>query len=354
MFIVRWCVAMRFTVSIYADKFRKIFKIPSDYIDVYVTQNMVLFFAETTDIFSSIFLPIDTIVDFKKSVLFRIPKSGFLSLLGDGIVSFLCDNSFIYVNINTKGSKYNMKFERQICSIQSALEKIKIILTAKNYPTFPASDLVLPAKLLRTSAYPLSIINGYIFSTIGSMQMYAKSKCGDCAIFPAALNFLLANCSDFSSIFDVRNFIIYTDGFYNILIKKAVSSLNSDIDYILKQKVIYKSTIIFGNALHLLSKVRDYTKVDLNLRKQELILYSGNCEFSTKIELVSDESATLSSLDEFMSSEIEEIPTVQFPAEVFKNIIYVAKSKKLKILCTKSLIRIEVADGLMFVCHKGS
>ncbi len=224
---------------------------------------------------------------------------------------------------------------------------------AKNYPVFPAYDLVLPAKLLRTSAYPLSIIDGYVFSTIGSMQMYAKSSCRDCAIFPATLNFLLTNCNDFSNIFDVKNFIIYTDGFYNILIKKAVSSLNSDIAYILKQKVIYKTIITFDNALHLLSKVRDYTKVDLNLRRQELILYSGNCEFSTKIDLISD-TPVLSSLDEFMNFEIEEIPVVQFPAELFRNIIYTVKSKKLKILCTKSLIRIEVTDGLMLVCHKGS
>lgn len=353
MFIIGWCFEMRFTVSIYADKFKKIFKIQSDYIDVYVNHNAVLFFAETTDIFSSVFLPIDTIVDFQKSVLFRIPKYGFLNLLCDSVVSFLCDEAFIYVNIATKENKYNMKFERQICSIHSASEKIKIILTAKNYPMFPASDLVLPAKLLRTSAYPLSIIDGYSFSTIGSMQMYAKTYCKDCAIFPATLNFLLTNCSDFSNIFDVKNFIIYTDGLYNILIKKAVSSLTSDIDYILKQKVIYKATITFDSALQLLSKIRDYTKVDLNLRRQELVLYSGNCEFSTKIELASDKTV-LSSLDEFMESDAEEVPIVHFPAEIFRNIIYTAKSKMLKILCTKSLIRIEVAEGLMFVCHKRS
>lgn len=352
MFIVRWCIEMKFTVSIYADKFKKIFKISSDYIDVCVNSNMVLFFTETTDIFSSVFLPVDTIIDFQQTVLFRIPKEGFLNLLSDGIVSFLCDDTFVYINIHTKSNIYNMKFERQVCSIQSASEKIKIILTAKNYPVFSAYDLALPVKLLRTSAYPLSILNGYLFSTIGSMQMYAKTSCRDCAVFPAALNFLLVNCSDFSNIYDVRNFIIYTDGFYNILIKKAVSSVESDISYILKQKIIYKATITFDNAYQLLSKIRDYTKVDFNLKRQELILYSGNCEFSTKIGVTSG-TAVLSSLDEFMRSNTEEIPVVQFPAEVFKNIIYTAKSKELKIACTKSLVRIEVAKGLMFVCRKG-
>lgn len=342
---------MKFTVSLQANKIKSLFRFPCDFINVYVRENIVIFFAETADIFSCTILAISTLFDYEAPVLFRIPKNGFLGLLEDGVVRFLCSEESIYVQIETKNVASMLKFDRQICSIQSLEENLKAISNVENYPLFPAGDLVLACRLLRTSSYPITIENHFAFSSVGNLQLYSKTKCRDCAVFPIAFNFLVGCCDSFDRIFDVKNTIIYSYNDSHVIIKKAISLKSSDINYILKQKVTYRVSVLFQNALHLLAKVKDYTDIDLNLRRQELIIHTSNCEYSTKIKLISDEKQEVP-IEQLLNSPVEEIPIIRFPSEVFRSIIFAARSKELKIACTKRLVRVTVAEGLMFVSRK--
>jgi len=347
---------MKFTVSIEDRKIRNLFKFPGEYIDAYIDEKRFILFAEAPDIFVAATLSINTIQDFKQAELFRIPKSGFFNLLDDGIISFICDENAVYMSVKTKLSLHKMMFERQICNTIKLEDRLKILKDAAKYPQFPVNDLFMPSKILKNSPAPLTIEDKIAFAELGGMHLYAKTKCDNCAIFPGVLNHLIRVCAgNFDHVYNVKNCIVFSDGKYHVMINKVNSHFGSDIGYIMRQKSIYEVNVNFGQAIKLLKKARDYTDVDLNLRRRELILKSGECEYSAEIALsqknIRERELTL---DDILEESHVEVPIIRFPVEIFKNIIYSVNSKSLAVVCTKNLVRISVLPGLMLVCRKES
>lgn len=346
---------MKFTVAVKDKRIRDLFKFNCDYLDVFVNKKVFILFAEVSDMFAILTMNIGTMEDYIDEQIFRIPKAGFFSLIQEGILTFLCQDDSVYMRVENAKIMHSMRFDKQICNISKLEEKLDLIRKAPSYPKFAVHDLILPAKILKNSKTALTIRDRTAFSSVNGLHLYAKTQCSDCALFPSVLNHLVAVCDGaFDCVFDVRDNIIFSDGTCHVIINKVSSSSEGDIDAVLSRKATYKAKVNFEQAIQLLSKIRDYTEVDLNLRRQELILRSKDIEYSTRIFVTQPEESSQKdlSVEELLSSDVAEIPLIKFPAEVFKNIIYAVKSKSLDIVCSKELVRVSVAKGLMFVCRK--
>lgn len=345
---------MKFTVSMADKRIKTMFSFAGDYVDIYVGQKSFIMYASVADLIVVLRLPINTIQDFAGEQLLRLPKAGFFNLWQEGLVSFVCDNDLVLVRIENSRIVQSAEFPRQICDTVRLDEAMEILAVAQEYPVMKMHDLVAPTRLLSSSQLALTVSDKIAFSTISNLQLYAKTQCGDCAVFPSVLNHLFKVCNgDWDHIYHVRDRIVYTDGMCSVLINKAPPSGASDIHHILKQPVTYRVHVNFEQAIQLLSRIRNYTEVDLNLRQQELILYTKDGKYSTRIFLEHDEQKEeFTSLDDVMNASHTEVPTVNFPAEVFRDIVFATKTKSLDLVCTKHFVRVSLQQGLMFVTRR--
>jgi hypothetical protein len=248
-----------------------------------------------------------------------------------------------------------MSFPVQICRWEAASERLRILDAIDQYPRIEVADIRLPVRLMASSSRPATLQDGYIFGTVGQLQIYGKtSVVGNWSMFPAALSFLLSAC-DGGETYDARNYLVMHDGAYNVFASKASVPGSSDLPYILKQKVLHSITVDFQSALLLLRRVNGYVSADLDLRGRELVLKTNTSEYSSRISVTANDTVQDSQDIANLLDSVETLaPIVHFPPEVFRNILRAAPSKTITLDITKSLVRIKPVRGLLIACRRGS
>lgn len=339
---------MIFSLELNRARLSSLFKHRFEYINMHVTNNIALLFAEDEDLFIAYDTQVKNLSGYEQPVSFRVPKKLFISMIGVGDVDFRYEDK-IYVRFNTQTTAFDMEFEQQVCHMGAVDEKLKLVFTAHEYQQFPVAGLKPLVKVLGSSQSPLVIENGYAFASYHNAQLYMKTICNDCAIFPAALSYLLGACEDHNSIYDVKNFIVATSNHCHVMINKAIATRNSDIAFINKTPVDYQKSISFVNAQELIQKVRDYETLELNLDKNTVTLRLAGCSVSADVTYRGRRQGNASDDTELVELEYD-TPKISIAPEVIKGVIYSLKSTKIDIAVSKRMVRLFLDNGVMIVC----
>lgn len=201
---------------------------------------------------------------------------------------------------------------------------------------------------------PLNIESGYAFSSYNcsnsqQIQIYAKTNCKDCAVFPATLNFLIQISQDLGKVYDVKNLIISSFNNYHVVIQKAVSHKASDLEFICRQPILYNAEIDFSSALQLLRKIKFFNKLELNLENSQMTLVSNNCSYSTPF-LISEQTNFQAETNDKSNLDILKL---DLPQEVLKDLMFSYKTNKAQILVTKRFTRVMLSNNsntIMLIC----
>ena len=335
---------MRFSIIVKDSKFIKsMFRDKTEFLDVFVTEEVIVFFTDFTTVFSYCMFKLVDYDEKEINLNFRIPREGFLSLLCDGVLSFSEFENIIYVRFTNNDIPYTMQFPIQTCNLQGLADKLDLLEEASEFPRISLDDLRLLGRLSRNSNLPITVDNGVAYISVGELLIFSKTECTDLSVYPNNLNQLLSQPSH-CDVYNVRNYIISCTDNYGIVVRKALSVLPNDYEFIKSQKRIDVIDIDLTPANSLLSWIKKYDTAVLDLLSKALVLKQDSTSYSAPITATS-----ASSSDNLLFSSL---PDISFPEIIFKQILSVAKSNQIKVSLTKKLVRIRITENTLLVFRR--
>jgi hypothetical protein len=356
---------MKFSFSVRNSKFLKtLFRGKASFVDVFVNENIAVLYVDSVDVFAYSMYGI--VVDgVGESLSFRIPRESFLSIVEDGIFYVSVFDGVVYVKVDNGSFSHTLSFGQQICSVVNVVEKIDLFSRSLEYARVDVSDLSLISRLGRTSRFPISIESGIAFLELDGVMIFSRTKCVDMSLFPAELNGLLSVCYDSSKIFNIENYVAFVDDGCGYVITKATSLSNNNYSFVRRDKEIDAITVDFSSASSLLSKVRKFDYVVFDINSSEFSLQcDGGVQFSAPIRIVPENveiegtsEGTGDVFDEILAkassaSYVRQYPSVVLPEIVFRQMLYLSKSRMVRFSFTKLMVRVKISDNTLLVSRR--
>jgi hypothetical protein len=359
---------MKMSFSVKNSRFLKtLFKGKANFVDVFVNEDTVALFVDSIDVFAYVVYgvvseePID-------SLGFRIPKDGFLSVIEDGIFYISVFDGVVYVKIDNGNFSHTISFGQQVCPVVSVVDKIELFSRSTMYPKVRLSDLALISKLSRGSRFPISIEDGIAFVELEGVMIFSRTKCSDMAVFPAELSSLLYVCGDSNEVYNVENYIVFVGDGFGYAITKATSLGNNNYSFVKRDREVDSVSVDFSVASSLLSRIRKFECVVFDINSSEFTLQcEDGMQFSAPIKILSGEElagakrkkkdAGPNVIDDLLGSVsdgsyVRQYPNVVLPEVVFRQMLYLSKSKSVRFSFSRTMIRVKISDNTLLVCRR--
>lgn len=353
---------MRVTFSVSdAKSVKDFFSSDVDFLDVIIISSTVYIISNTAELYSHQYFQVTSRADFKERVHFRVNRKDFLSLLSDGVVTvYLSPYGMVEITFKPVGaSSYSMEVAYQACDLSSIEAKMSLLRRKEDFTAINLGSVANYLRLVREMGGMLNVVDGKIVAYKRSVQLYCSTKCEDLNMTVFAANYVL-KFSD--RIYGFQNYIVGTGDGLAIIACQSRSSVESDYDSIQDRGYSHSLKLSFKEICSLSKMCNVGDSIVIDFERKKAFVSDGKSNFSTTFVLKEENIESIYAkkevtLDDFsfdledtvVAGSIHNIPTVEVPIEIFRNLMAGSLADAVTLKIKKKVLVFELSKTIKLV-----
>lgn len=269
-------------------QFIKLFKFPSDYIDLSVkkgNKDKVFLIQTNSLMYCHLKLDVTVMEEVDRDTTIRIPKKIFLKLIKKGTVSVSTTyqgTTFLeFKRVDSEGITITQEILLQHSNLSEIQDYWDILKEIKNYPKIKLNTFKKHLPLLRSCTDVVSNRDNVLSSETKDGWILIRNECSSFNLFTNHLKQLLDFCESFTK---VQNYIVGVSEGLVIICHQTKATKESPQDYVFKSKTQDQIIVDLSDVCKISTDLDITESIELNLLTNKAKLYLKTSELTVDIK----------------------------------------------------------------------